>query len=466
MSGLLGRFIAKRPTTYAPPSALAYQSSTSTTIDFNWTNGAAQPTEIYRNGVLVTTVSIGTANFHDTGLTDSTAYNYMLRHKNGTAYSPMSVNVAMATSLPNPGTLSASVVLRTVSLLWTNTTPFASIVVVRGGSTLTTLAPGTTTYDDTGLADGTYAYTIHYSLGGNVSADSNEVDPVVAATVNEPTGMSATATSGVGDKIDLAWTLGTAGAATEVYRGTAANPTTLIATTSASATTFQDTGLSPNTTYHYRLKGTKGGVQSVAYTTDFSALTHNPPTAAPSGLGNTIPFTDRVSLTWTNGDVAASTNIYRDGALIVNVAAAGTTYNDDTALAGHTYSYTAKHLKDSIESAASAASSAAVPANAFASQSISAAVGATDATMTWTILHGPRSATVDQGAWDDGDGDTGILVAGVASPYAAPLSFTVRGKNPGFTHEVLFAIPLLMRDGLGNIVLTDSSFLLDIYKDN
>ena len=110
--------------------------------------------------------------------------------------------------------------------------------------------------------------------------------------------------------------------------------------------------------------------------------------------------------------------------------------------------------------------SAVVPTNAFTGKSITGTVGQTKVVLTWAIGAGPVGATVDTGAWNDGDGDTGDAQIGVTSPTNVEIGFTIMTKNPGVTHEVSIAVPLKMRNAVGGAVLTDNSFSVTVYKDN
>lgn len=451
----------------AVPSNLTMSAHDISSITLTWTNGDASALmDVYENGTIVQVMTAGTATVTRTGLSANTGYVYQIRHRKADgAFSIRTPVLSAYTTLAAPYGLGASVTGSTVTLTWTDIVTGATVHVYRNGTNIATVAFGVQTYVDSGLSGATYAYTVRSFLTPNESVDSNEVDPVVPSAPSTPTSPSATPLSGSGTEIDLAWTVVTAGSATEVYRGTSANPTTLIVTTAADAATYSDTGLTPNTTYHYRLKAIKSTLES-GYTSDFSATTHNPPSGPPTGLGNTIPYTDRVSLTWTNGDAGAQIEVIRGGTIIATLAATTTSYNDDTVVAGTTYSYTLKHLKDSIESSATSASSAVVPANAFADQVLTAVIGFGNASLAFSIAQGPRSVTTSLAAWDDGDGDTGSDVSPFTSGQSVTLGFTIRGKNPGVTHEVDLVFGMEMRDHTGTVVYTDTSFAAAVYKDN
>ena len=82
------------------------------------------------------------------------------------------------------------------------------------------------------------------------------------------------------------------------------------------------------------------------------------PSAAPSSLSASPGYagsstTAQMSLSWTNGDALAKTEVY-NGASLVTTANAGVTSYNVTGLNSNTsYSFTVKHIKNNIRSAAS-----------------------------------------------------------------------------------------------------------------
>lgn len=463
------------PTVWAPPTSLARTGGDAGSVSLSWTNTGSHPVEIYFDGVLAATKSAGSTSHTESSLSPNTVYAVRIRYRSGGNYSPLTAPVPMATTLPTPGTPVAEVVLRFVSLTWTNTTPNAPIEVWRetdgGGFTLqTTLAAGTAAYSQAGLADATYTYKLRYNVVGTTGSYSGTEDAVVLASVNPPTTpMSATTVSDTA--IDLAWTLGTAGAATEIYRGTSTGPTTLLTTTAEGATTFSDTGLSPSTQYYYRFKGTKSGVTSTGYSDEVNATTGTPPAGPPTGLAADTTYTDRVALSWTNGDAGATIEIYRGTSpnpttLLTTKSATTTSHNDDTVVAGTTYYYRIRHILNTYPSVYTSDVTAAVPVPAISGASITGIAEDTFVTMSWTLVAGPVGVTFSAGAWSDGDGASGVQVDAISSPYAAPLGFTIKTKVPGVNHEVTVSIPLLMKNAGGTTVLTSNAFSITLYKGN
>lgn len=72
------------------------------------------------------------------------------------------------------------------------------------------------------------------------------------------------------------------------------------------------------------------------------------PSGAPSNLVNSVSTTSSITLTWTNGDASATTEIYRDNTLI-NTATAGTaTYTDTGRSANANHDYKIRHSKGGL----------------------------------------------------------------------------------------------------------------------
>jgi hypothetical protein len=291
----------------ALPTNLTPTMFDATTVALSWTNNAAgAKTEVWRDGVLITTRNAGVNSYNDTGLSAGVAYAYQLRHLNVTtnAYSPRTAVVFGYTALPNPVSLSATPSGQTANLAWTNTAA-QQTRVYRNGGLVTTLGIGVASYADNSLADAAYAYTVRHYDGSSESGDSNTANCTIDAIPSDPTSLAGTPING--SQNDLTWTPVDTTATAEIYRGTSANPTALLGTAGANAGAYSDTTAVAGTTYHYRVRNVRGGFYS-GYSGDITVNTLGAgPTAAPSGLGATTPNTDRVSLAWTNGDASAST---------------------------------------------------------------------------------------------------------------------------------------------------------------
>jgi hypothetical protein len=119
-----------------------------------------------------------------------------------------------------------------------------------------------------------------------------------------------------------------------------------IATLPANSTSYSDSGLSPNSTYSYRVRAFNG-VGNSAYSNVASAITDPPPPppAAPSGLSASAASDAAIDLSWldNSGDEDAF-DIYRsvdevDWTLVVGLAANTTAFQDSGLSAETRYYY-------------------------------------------------------------------------------------------------------------------------------
>jgi fibronectin type 3 domain-containing protein len=213
--------------------------------------------------------------------------------------------------------------------------------------------PNVATYNDTGLSCNTsYTYRVRaFNAGGN-SAYSN---PASATTLNTPPApppiLSLNPVSPT--EIDLTWTPSTGQSSYDIYRCQGSNtcmPTTKIATVGPSATSYNDTGLTPNTIYGYQVHAVNGCGGDVPSNISYS-MTPQPPPAAPSNLTATPssrPTTPFVDLAWTdNSNNEDFFDIFRcntgsgctPNTLIATLPPNSTTYHDAGVVRKTTYRY-------------------------------------------------------------------------------------------------------------------------------
>ncbi|MEM1042188.1 MAG: T9SS type A sorting domain-containing protein [Bacteroidota bacterium] len=154
-----------------------------------------------------------------------------------------------------------------IDIAWTdNAGDESAYEVERGASAggpfalVSTEAADVTAYGDTGLsAETEYCYRVRATNASGASAYSNvacATTPAEATPPVAPTGLGATAVSPTA--IDLAWTDNASDeSAYEVERGASVGgPFLLLSTEAADATTYGDTGLSPETESCYRVRAT------------------------------------------------------------------------------------------------------------------------------------------------------------------------------------------------------------------
>ena len=169
-----------------------------------------------------------------------------------------------------------------------------------------------------------------------------------------PTNLTATAISGT--QINLSWTastdnVGVTGYLVERCQGSGCSSFAQVGT--ASGTTYNDTGLTANTSYSYRVRATDAAGNLSQYSSVAGATTQSPdtqPPTAPSNLTATATSGTQINLSWT----ASTDNVGVTGYLIERCQGAGcsnwariltvpgTTYSDAGLLPNTSYSYQVK----------------------------------------------------------------------------------------------------------------------------
>jgi chitodextrinase len=278
--------------TVAPtaPSNLVVTTASATQINLSWTasidNVGVTGYKLERcqgtacsNFVQIATPA--TANFNDTGLAAAASYSYRVRATdaagNLSTYSTIataSTPAAPDTTPPTaPTNLAASSASSTqINLSWSASTDNVGVTGYKvercQGAACSNFAPfatlTTTTFNDIGLTASTsYSYRIRATdAAGNLSGYSGTATtstPVEPDTTppTAPTNLASIAASS--SQIDLSWTastdnVGVTGYKVERCQGVACSNFAQIAT--PATTTYDDTGLTPFTSYSYRVRAT------------------------------------------------------------------------------------------------------------------------------------------------------------------------------------------------------------------
>ncbi|MEV4369524.1 glycosyl hydrolase family 18 protein [Nonomuraea sp. NPDC049637] len=189
-----------------------------------------------------------------------------------------------------PGNLRSTGVTDTsVALAWNASTDNVAVTgyeVYRGGTLVTTVTG--TTYNDTGLTANTaYSYTVRArDAAGNRSANSNQISATTTGggggddktPPSVPGNLRSTGVSN--NSVALAWNASTDNVAVtgyEVYRGG-----TLV--TTVTGTTYNDTGLTANTSYTYTVRARDAAGNRSADSNQITATT----TGGGGGGGNKV----------------------------------------------------------------------------------------------------------------------------------------------------------------------------------
>lgn len=201
-----------------------------------------------------------------------------------------------------------------------------------------------------GGVDQKAAWTGLVSTGGRLNTNEtlNLLSSLPAAPA-APTNLAATAVST--SQINLSWSDVSNETGYTIERSTNGTSWTQLATVGANITSYASTGLSQNTTYHYRVKASNLGGDS-PYSAAASATTQGvpPPNAAPSGLVVLSSSSTQVNLRWTDNStnetgfyIQRSSNGGKSWSTIATVGSAtGETYeyyNDTSVARRKTYTY-------------------------------------------------------------------------------------------------------------------------------
>ena len=246
-----------------------------------------------------------------------------------------------------PTGLSATAVSTSqINLSWspsTDNNAVAGYKIFRNGTQITTVSG--TTYNNTGLSPSTtYTYIVSaYDAAGNNSAQSTAASATTLSSTDTtaptvPTGLSATAVST--SQINLSWSPSSDNTAVVGYK-IFRNGTQI---TTVSGTTYNNTGLSPSTTYTYIVSaydaaGNNSAQSTAASATTLSSTDTTAPTV-PTGLSATAVSTSQINLSWSpssDNTAVVGYKIFRNGTQITTVS--GTTYNNTGLRPSTTYKY-------------------------------------------------------------------------------------------------------------------------------
>jgi parallel beta-helix repeat protein len=278
------------------PSGLAATAISSVRVDLSWTDNSSDETgfKIERKTgeggtyAQIATRSANVTTYSNTGLTQNTIYYYRVRAYNASGDSAFSNEAAATTTQINaPSNLSATTISASqIDLSWTdNSVDETGFKIERKTgdsgtySQITTRSANITTFLNTGLAQNTnYYYRIRaYNAGGN-SEYSNETSVSTPVAVL-PIAVTNQASNITVNTATLNATVNPNGSSTNVYfqwgttdsYGNTTSSQSKGSGTSDVAITANLTGLSSNTTYHYRIVATN--ISGTSYGDDMTFST-------------------------------------------------------------------------------------------------------------------------------------------------------------------------------------------------
>jgi hypothetical protein len=329
LSGVATATIIEKPAT--PTISATTRGDETITLTFSVIATQAKPVDninIYKDGVLVTTLGSSATSYTYTNLTAGTSYILGIAAVNSIGVSTIVTSTVVAVSPPGQVTgLNATVNVSSntsLDLSWnafTGTTPAPVVGYMvyqlntsSGLYELVTLVAGqsTVSYTRTGLTSGV-SYSFKISAYG--SADSNNEGPLSATTTATPIGVPMAATNVLGtvgtSQVQLSWTNGTTSSGAPrtgltVTTCTDSGMTTGCTTSNVSSntdTSYTKTGLTNGTAYYFVVNSVNAAGTTISATS--SPVT---PITAPNTATDVAgtPDNQQVSLSWTNGAVSAA----------------------------------------------------------------------------------------------------------------------------------------------------------------
>ncbi len=302
------------------PHSLAATATGPYTVDLSWTDGSENEArfEVERavagEGVWVQigTPAADAVTLSDSGLDPNTSYRYRVRACNQVGCSAYTDEAEATTDEVAPeaptALLAAATGSTTVALGWTDGSDNETWFEVQrmegsGGewSQIATPEAGATSYGDTGLSPNTtYTYRVRACNQVGCSGYSNEATTITEAVPPAtPLELGAQATGPT--EVVLNWTDASDNESlfrVERKRGSF-GAWSEIATPALNATAYTDGGLTPNTTYFYRIRACND-VGCSPFSNQAGATTHQVPPEAPSALGATATGPSTVELAWTD----------------------------------------------------------------------------------------------------------------------------------------------------------------------
>ncbi|MCC2667927.1 MAG: putative secreted protein, partial [Armatimonadetes bacterium] len=346
-----------------PPSSLQAVAVSTSRINLTWADNSADETgfivERSTNGGLSFTQRASLApnvtSWPDTGLAAGTTYTYQVRAAvtGGCSAASNQVSATTQPGAPAPPT-SLFAFAHTgggVDLVWDdgsfNETTFKIERATGAGAfaQIDTTPANAEAYLDLSAAPSTqYRYRVRASNSGGDSAFSN------IATVTTPAGAPLAPTALAvsvfsSSELRLTWSDSSTNEANfKIDRRVAPGSFAEVAQVDSNVTSFADTGLTPNTTYIYRVRATNA-LGSSAPSNEASGTTPIAPPAAPTGLAVAPLSRTQLRLTWTHAaGGAASFRVERKTGAAA-FAFAGTVsgdqreYTDSGLAAGTSYVY-------------------------------------------------------------------------------------------------------------------------------
>jgi fibronectin type 3 domain-containing protein len=381
---------------------------------------------------------ITTNSYTDTGVSNGTAYYYVVSVSNGTCDSAnsgeASVTPQTCPSQGAPGTPTLSITASTqVNLLWAaaTPTPYGGYNILRSTSatgqfaSIGTASASPFTDASPDLTVGTTYYYAVQAIG--TACSSTSPSSSIAMACQTPAKPVASIIANSDGTLKVSWATIAGATAYTVARGTSSGgPYTPIASaTNITATSFTNTGLTNATSYYYVVTASNANQQCVSAQSDqVSARSCIVPTS-PAGVSAKRTGNRQVTLAWTNSTGATSYYIQRSDGTNVRVTA-GSPYLDNSATNTSAFSYVLSAASDTggVCTSGNSTPAASVPACSMLSGP-SANSGNFNTTSEKCIV---SCDTISQGSWQVGQmGNRTLYVNNTQTASGAALPTPVNG---------------------------------------
>ena len=398
----------------ANPSAQA-ASQTEITLTWDAVPGASSYT-VYRSssasGPFTQLATPAQNSYTDSGLTPNTPYFYKVSATGAGGEGAQSA-VFSAVTLAAPTNAEAQPAgTDAIGLTWNavpGATGYALFRSTRAGGPFTQVAsPTTNSYTDSGLTSGT---TYYYQIAATDASGQGVRTAELSASTQPAAALAApanpSAQSAGSDSISLTWDAVPGASSYAVYRSTSASgPFAQVA--SPAQTSYTDTGLSPDTTYYYRIAAADASGQGTQ-TATISASTQPAPLPAPANVTAQAQDSGSIRVSWNAVTGATGYRIFRAadaaGPFTEVAVSSGTDYTDSGLTPGTTYYYQVAAFDASGDGTRSGTVSAATPAAPLPAPTnlFAAPLNSSSIRLTWTPVAGAtgyylyRSLSPDSG---------------------------------------------------------------------
>ena len=470
-SGYSGKASATTDMTLpSTPSSLSASATSSSKIKLTWTDNADNETGFKIERRLssqsnasfsqIGTASANATSYTDSGLSASTGYTYRVRAYNSAGNSSYSGTASATTKTVAPSAPSSLTATAksasSISLSWKDTSNNETGFKIErrlssqsnaSFSQIGTASANAESYTDSGRSASTrYTYRVRaYNSAGNsgysgtASATTHAPPPPPSA----PSSLSASAASS--SKINLSWTDNSddeTGFKIERRLSTSSSYSQ-IGTTSANDTDYSDTGLSPSTTYVYRVRAYNRNGNS-SYSGTARATTHSNLPKAPSSLSATAASSSKINLSWSdNSDNESGFKIERKLSSASSYSQIGTasanaeSYSDTGLDEGTGYTYRVRAYNSAGNSSYSATASATTrvtPPSAPSGLSATA-TSSSQIKLTWTDNADNESGFKIERKPSSG-ADSSFRQVGTASANATSYTNGSLSASTGYTYRV------------------------------